>query len=303
MPITRQLAQLYAGNTVVPGVFEPFRIWGLCSRMVDVARVDSGAQARAVHGLAQAAQFPEGDGLFVVWFPASWPGRFRASFGGQSTEGAARLSSTLVLPAPFLGTGYTKHATAAVPEFWLDLTQLPIGAELWHLAEDGGAGYEAALAAYAGRHAGWRSFPAAQERGLHPGGAGHAPAGSINRGLLVSYQGAVHPADFGPEEGMVTAYRTAQDGSVAARRLTAPQCEDLSYFRLLCTWREAPFEILALDELTATIALTSGNAEQAARLGLAEAGRHAWRAQVPTAELADVIEQTRTIGVQPRFGS
>lgn len=43
--------------------------------------------------------------------------------------------------------------------------------------------------------------------------------------------------------------------------------------------------------------------QQAARLGLAEAGRHAWRAQVPTAELADVIEQTRAIGVQPRFGS
>lgn len=304
LPIPRRLAEFYAANAVVPGLFEPFRTWGLCSRMVDVARVDSGAQARAVHGLAEAAEeFPAGDGLFVLRFPASWPGLFRASFGGQSTEGAARLDSTLVLPDPFLGTGYTKYAPAAVPEYWLELAEVPIGAELWHMAENGGEGYEAGLATYAGRYAGWRSFPAAEERGLRPGGVADAPAGSVNRGLLIGFQGTLFPADFGPDDATVTAYRTAADGSVAARKLTEPQCEEISYFRLLCTWRGAPFEILALGEQDATIALTSGNAEQAAQLGLASAGRHAWRAQVPKAELQEVTEETRKIGVQPQFGS
>jgi len=302
LPIPRRLAELYAGNTVVPGRFEPFRIWGLCSRMVDVVRVDSGAEARAIHGLADALDdFPVGDGLFVLRFPASWPGLFAASFGGQSTAGAARLNSTLVLPPPFLGTGYTKYEPVAVPEYWLELTEVPIGAELWHMNEDGGEGYEVGVATYAGRYSGWRSFPAALERGLRPGGAAGAPVGSVNRGLLIGYQGTIYPADFGPDNGMVTAYRTSVDGSVAARKLSEPQCDEISYFRLLCTWRGAPFEILALGEQDATIALTSGNAEQAEQLGLASAGRHAWRAQVPKAELEDVTEETRKIGVQPRL--
>lgn len=304
LPIPRRLAELYVGNSVIPGLFEPFRIWGLCSRMVDVVRADSGAEARALHGLTEAVdEFPEGDGLFVLRFPASWPGLFAASFGGQSTEGAARLDSTLVLPPPFLGTGYTKYAPIAVPEYWLELTEAPIGAEIWHLGENNGEGYEVGLAAYAGRYSGWRSFPAAEERGLRPGGVADAPAGSVNRGLLIGYQGTVYPADFGPDNGTVTAYRTSVDGSVAARKLTEPQCEEVSYFRLLCTWQGAPFEILALGEQDATIALTSGNAEQAARLGLPSAGRHAWRAQVPKSELQDVTEETRKIGVQPRLGS
>lgn len=304
LPIPRRLAELYAGNSVVPGLFEPFRMWGLCSRMVDVVRVGSGAEARAIHGLAEASEdFPEGDGLFVLRFPASWPGLFAASFGGQTTAGAARLDSTLVLPPPFLGTGYTKYAPTAVPEYWLELTEVPIGAELWHMAENGGEGYEAGMATYAGRYSGWRSFPAAEERGLRSGGAAEAPSGSVNRGLLIAYQGTTYPADFGPENGMVTAYRTSTDGSVAARKLTEPQCEEISYFRLLCTWRDAPFEILALGEQDATIALTSGNAEQAALLGLASASRHAWRAQVPKTELQDVTEETRKIGVQPRLGT
>jgi hypothetical protein len=304
LPIPRRLAELYAGNSVLPGLFEPFRMWGLCSRMVDVVQADSGAHARAMHGLAEAAdEFPEGDGLFVLRFPASWPGQFAASFGGQSTQGAARLNSTLVLPPPFLGTGYTKYAPTAVPEYWLDLTEVPIGAELWHLNENGGEGYEAGLATFAGRHTGWRSFPAAEEHGLRPGGAADAPTGSVNRGLLIGYEGTVYPADFGPDDAMVTAYRTSMDGSVAARKLTEAQCEEVSYFRLLCTWRGAPFEILALGEQDATLALTSGNAEQAADLGLKPAGRHAWRAQAPKAELQDVTEETRKIGVQPRLGS
>jgi hypothetical protein len=304
LPIPRRLAELYVGNSVIPGLFEPFRVWGLCSRMVDVARVDSGAQARAVHGLAEATEeFPEGDGLFVLRFPASWPGLFAASFGGQNTVGAARIESTLVLPPPFLGTGYTKYAPAAIPEYWLELTEVPIGTELWHMNESGGEGYEVGLATYAGRHSGWRSFPAAEERGLRPGGAADTPAGSVNRGLLIGYEGAIYPADFGPEDAMVTAYRTSPDGSVAARRLKEAQCEEISYFRLLCTWRGAPFEILALGDQDATIALTSGNAEQATHLGLSSAGRHAWRAQAPKAELEELAEETRKIGVQPRLGS
>jgi hypothetical protein len=305
LPITRGLAEQYVGNRYVPGLFEPTRMWGLCSRMVDVARVGSGAEARAMHGLAEAtADFPEGDGLFVVRFLAGWPGLFRASFGGQTTEGAARLDSTLVLPDPFLGTGYTKYAPAAVPEFWMELADIPVGAEIWHLAEQSGHGYEQALATYAGRYSGWRSFPAAEQCGLTPSGPGPAPAGSVVRGLGAVVQGEAYPADFGPEAGELTAYRTAPDGTVMSRQLADGQCDQLFHRRLLTTWRGAPFEILAVspDTDVATLALTSGNAEQAAALGLTPAGRHAWRAQVPKAELGEVMEETRQIGVQPQFG-
>lgn len=303
LPITRALAEQYVGNRVVPGLFEPFRMWGLCSRMVDVARVDSGAEARAVHGLAEAGDdFPEGDGLFVIRFLASWPGLFRASFGGGTAEGAERLGSSLVLPAPFLGTGYTAYAPAAVPEFWMDLAEVPIGAEIWHLAEDGGEDHEKGLAAFAGRYSGWRSYPAAQERGLTPGGVVQAPAGGVARGVSVDIDGDTWPADFGPDAGELTAYRTAPDGSVTARRLTDGQCERVIHRRLLTAWRGAPFEVLAIGPETATLVLTSGNAEEATRLGLDSAGRHAWRAQAPKAELGELTEETRTIGVQPQFG-
>lgn len=304
LPITRTLAELYVGNRVVPGLFEPFRAWGLCSRMVDVARVDSGAQARAMHGLAEAvAEFPVGDGLFVLRFLASWPGLFRASFGGQSTEGAARLGSTLVLPDPFLGTGYTKYAAAAVPEYWMELTEVPIDAELWYMAEDGGDGYEQALARYAGIHSGWRSFPTARSVGLVPGGAAEVPAGSVPRGAFVTLQGASYPGDFGPEAGTLTAYRTAEDGSVMARKLAEADCDDVTYRRLLATWRGVQFEALAIGPETVTLAHITGNAQQAAELGLTPAGRHAWRVQVPKAEIEQLAEETRRIGVQPQFGS
>ena len=303
LPITRSLAELYVGNRVIAGLFEPFRGWGLCSRMVDVARVGSGGEARAVHGLAEAgAEFPVGDGLFVLRFLASWPGLFRASFGGQSTEGAARLGSTLVLPDPFLGTGYTKYAAAAVPEYWMELAEFPIGTELWHMGEDGGEGYEQALARYAGVHSGWRSFPAARSVGLAPGGAANAPAGSVPRGVFVAVQGGSFPADFGPGAGELTAYRTAEDGSVLSRQLSDGDCEDVSYRRLLATWRGVQFEALAIGAETVTLAHITGNAQQAAELGLTPAGRHAWRAQVPKAEIEQLAEETRRIGVQAQFG-
>lgn len=302
LPITRELAQRYVGNEIVPGLFEPTRMWGLCSRMVDVARVDSGAQARAVHGLAEAtAEFPEGDGLFVIRFLASWPGLFRASFGGQTTAGAARFDSTLVLPEPFLGTGYTKYAPAAVPEFWMELADVPIGAEIWHMAEAGGEGYEVGLATYAGRHSGWRAFPAAEQRGLTPADRTQPPAGGVPRGLFAVVQGDSYPADFGPDAGELTAYRTAPDGTVMSRQLGDGQCDEVNYLRLLTTWRDASFEVLALGD-DAALALTTGNAEQAAELGLTSAGRHAWRATVPVAQLGELTEETRTIGVQPQFG-
>jgi hypothetical protein len=304
LPVTRQLAELYVGNRIVRGLFEPFRAWGLCSRMVDVARVGSGAEARAVHGLAAAGEeFPVGDGLFVLRFPASWPGLFRAAFGGRSTQAAARLGSTLVLPPPFLGTGYTDYAAAAVPEYWMELTEIPAEAELWHLGEDGGEGYELALAGYAGRHGGWRSFPAARERGLAPGGAVDMPTGSVPRGLFAGYDGAEYPADFGPAPDEVTAYRTAQDGSVLARRLPDARGEGLVYRRTLATWRGVGFELLVRDGETATLAHIDGNAEQAEELSLAAAGRHAWRVQVSLAELTETTEEVRRIGVRPQFGA
>ena len=295
LPITRQLAEQYLGNTVVPGTFEPSRVWGLCSRLVDVIAAESGAQARAYHGLAEAeSDFPVGDGLFVLRFETHWPALFRASFGGRSTAGAARLGSTLVLPEPFLGTGYTTYASAAVPEYWLELTEVPVGAEIWHLAEDGAEGWAKGLARYPGRHTGWHGFPAAEQLGLPSGRVAPAPAGSIARGPVVTLQGSPHLADFGPNPGETTVYRATEDGTMMSRQLEFGQ-GDLSYRRLLASWRGSRFEVLASADRIATLALTSGNSEEAAQLGLPSAGRHAWRAQVPVDELSELTEETRQI--------
>ena len=296
LPITRQLAARYLGNTVVPGEFEPSLMWGLCSRLVDVAAADSGAQARAYHGLAEdELNFPAGDGLFVLRFQAHWPALFRASFGGQSTAGAARLDSTLVLPEPFLGTGYTKYAPAAVPEYWLELTDVPVGAEIWHFAEDGAEGSEKALARYPGRYTGWQAFPAAKQLGLPSGPVAATPAGSTARGPVVTFQGSPYLADFGPNPGEATVYRAADDGTMMSRPLEFGQCDAVYYRRMLASWRGSRFEVLAGANGIATLALTSGNAEEAAQLGLTSAGRHAWRAQAPVDELTEVAEETRRI--------
>jgi hypothetical protein len=310
VPVTRPVAERYVANRTVPGGFEPTRTWGLCSRMVDVARAESGTEARAQHGLAEdTADFPPGDGLFVLRFPASWPGLFQASFGGQTTAGAARLDSTLVLPDPFLGTGYTKYAPAAVPEYWMELAELPIGAELWYLAEERREDHAQGIARYTGRHSGWHAFPAAGELGLSPAAPAPAPAGTVVRGLLVTVRGAQYPADFGPEPGTFTAYRTADDGTVMSRQLSEADCEAIEYRRLLATWRDTDFELLAMDPLTdtaedgpATLAHITGNAEQAAALGLTATARHAWRARPPKSELTQFAEETRKIGPQPHFG-
>ncbi len=296
LPITRQLAEQYVANTVVPGSFEPSRLWGLCSRLVDVIDAESGAAARAYHGLTEAeADFPVGDGLFVLRFQAHWPTLFRASFGGRSTAVAARLGSTLVLPAPFLGTGYTKYLSAAVPEYWLELTEAPVGAEIWHLAEDGAEGWEQPLARFSGRHAGWYAFPAAEHLGLPTGPVGPALGGGVARGLVVTFQGTRHLADFGPDPAEATAYRAAEDGTTLTRRLEFAQCEEVAYRRLLASWRGALFEVLASTDGIATLALASGNAEEAAWLGLSSAGRHAWRARVPTDDLNEMTEELRRL--------
>jgi hypothetical protein len=42
---------------------------------------------------------------------------------------------------------------------------------------------------------------------------------------------------------------------------------------------------------------------EAAELGLTAAGRHAWRVEAPKAEIQQLEEETRRIGVQARFGS
>jgi hypothetical protein len=296
LPITRRLAEQYLGNRPVPGTFEPFRLWGLCSRLVDVVRAESGAQARAYHGLAGAdADFPVGDGLFVLRFETHWPALFRASFGGRTAAAAARLDSTLVLPEPFLGTGYTAYAPAAVPEYWLELTEVPVGAEIWHLAEDGAEGWAQGLARYPGRYTGWQAFPAAERLGLPSGRIGAAPAGGVPRGLVVTVQGSAYPADFGPNPGEATVYRAAGDGSMMSRQLELGQCDEVFHRRLLTSWRGSGFEVLVSADRTATLVLTSGNSEEAGRLGLPSAGRHAWRVQVPVDELGELTEETRPI--------
>ena len=80
-----------------------------------------------------------------------------------------------------------------------------------------------------------------------------------------------------------------------SRQLEFGQCDEVSYRRLLTSWRGSGFEVLASADRIVTLALTSGDSEEAARLGLPSAGRHAWRVQAPVDELGELTEETRPI--------
>lgn len=294
LPVPDHLAPYYAGNILVPGSFEPHRGGGFCVRTEDLAAGDADSFV-AQHGLADAADWPRGEYFYGLRFYAAAPALYEVSFGGRTRVGAQQMGTRRVLPAPFVGTGYTNYAERAVPEYWMLLTELSIGTELWRVD---GAGNQERVAVYGGRYTGWRPEPGVEPFGRYAWTAPPVPLPtSVRRGLYAVLQGVEYEAEFGPSPGEVTLYRRTEDGGVQSMRLPAEQCDTLTHVRLLCTWRGAPFEALSADADTIAVNYLGENYQEAAELGLPEIGYRIWRTSAPRSEVADYALEDRPVGV------
>lgn len=300
LPVPLSLVPAYAGNIAVSGAFEPHRAAGFCVRSRDV-EAGTAAEIQAQHGLADDADWVSTDTFHVLRFLASWPALFTVPFGGSTADGARRMGTSRVYPEPFLGTGYTAFAPRPVPQYWLVLTELPVGAELWRIDA---SGRQEPLAAYLGRQIGWRPQPGVPSFGPQPWAEPPQPLRTaVRRGLRANYQGVGYDADFGPEPGRVTLYRGGGPGQPGqSRAVLDAECDALVYVRLLCTWRDANFEAVDADADTVTLNYLGESHPEATSLGLNEIGYRVWRAVVPRAEITQYEEERREVGVQAHFG-
>jgi hypothetical protein len=293
LPVPDHLAPYYAGNLLVPGTFEPHRGGGLCVRIEDLAAGNADSFLDQ-HGLSDAADWPRGEYFYGLRFYAAAPALYEVSFGGRTPVGAQQTGTHRVLPAPFVGTGYTNYTERAVPEYWMLLTELSVGTELWRV--DSAANQER-VAVYGGRYAGWRPEPGVEQFGQYVWTPPPVPLPtSVRRGLYVVVQGVEYEAEFGPHAGEVTLYRRAEDGKLQAMRLPIEQCDAVIHVRLLCTWRGAQFEALAADADTVALNYLGENYQEAAELGLPEIGYRIWRTVVPRMEVAEYALEERPVG-------
>lgn len=300
------LAELYLGNVTVPGRFEPHRAAGFVVRGGDVTaeRADEFAEA---FGMDKVPGWPLGGPLYLLRFPASSTLLFTTTFGGQTPEAAQLMNTHVVYPAPFLGTGYTPSAHP-VPEYFLELAELPAGAELWRVDP---FGEQVRVGKYVHRQIGWIPTGGVD---FGPGRWYRAPAPlrpTVRRGLVVRFEGQDFDADFGPNPGELTLHPLPGQPAPAGfeeregtrfRVIADVQAETVHHLRQLTSWRGAPFELVDVVGDRATLNFLGENYQVADALDLVEVDFRVWRAVVPRAELGEIREDLRVV---PRglFGS
>ena len=194
------IADLYRGNVVVPGRFEPHRTAGFCTRFQDVAARTAEDIAES-YGLDRVPEWPLGGPVHVLRFRAGQPALYRTSYGGNTVAGARRMGTTTVLPPPFLGTGYTPSRSHVIPEYLLDLIELPAGTEMWQITE---SGEERRVARYLHRQSGWVNLAV---DAFGPAGWWTPPAPlrpAVRRGIVARFRGEDFDADPGPAAGQLT---------------------------------------------------------------------------------------------------
>ncbi|OZM70856.1 hypothetical protein CFN78_23390 [Amycolatopsis antarctica] len=294
------LAELHLGNVIVPGRFEAHRVAGFVSRMKDLPSGTAGELAEA-YGLDKIPGWPVGGPVYVLRFRAGTEMLYTTSFGGQNAEGAQRMNSPVIYPAPFVGTGYTPSSEHTIPEYFMELTEIAAGTEMWRIDADGTS---LRVGKYVHRQLGWvrtgsPSFgPATWWRGpisLRP---------TVRRGLTARYRGLDFDADFGPDTGQVTLHPmpgtpappdfTEREGTRSLVVLDA-QTDELTYRRQLCAWRGAAFELVDLGPQEAVVHFLGQNYEVAEQLGLTEVDYRIWRTIVPRSELTDVRPEVRPV--------
>lgn len=293
------LAELYLGNVTVPGRFEPHRVEGFVARFKDIPQ-GGAAEIAEAYGLDKIDGWPSG-AVHVLRFRAGAELIYTTTFGGQDTESAQKMGSRVVYPAPFLGTGYTPSTKHTVPEYFMELSEIPAGTELWRLDEDGSS---ARLGKYVHRQIGW----------IRTGGASFGPAAwsdgpaplrpTVRRGITARFRGVDFDADFGPGTGEITLHPmpgtqappdfTEREGTYSLIIQDA-QAEQLDLRRQLCTWRGQPFELVDLGPQNGVLHYLGENYEVATNLGLSEVDYRVWRTTVARTELTDVRPEVRPV--------
>lgn len=288
------VAQLHLGNVVVPGRFEPHRTAGFVTRGQDFPQ-GTADQFAETFGVDKVEGWPKGT-QYVLRFLAHTTQIFDTSFGGPTLEGAQKMGTTRVYPLPFTGTGYTPSAQP-IPEYVMELSELPAGTELWRFEPDGSS---SAVGKYIHRQIGW--YPIG-DVGFGPGRYWQAPVPlrpTVRRGLVATYRGQGFDVDFGPRPGILTLHPLAgqpapQDFTEGVLEVPDAAVEELAYLRKLCTFRQAEFEIIGIQGDQAVLHFLGENYEVARQLGLTEVDFRQWRAVVARTELSDVRDEVRTI--------
>ncbi|SMC65392.1 hypothetical protein [Lentzea albidocapillata] len=292
------IAQLYLGNVVVPGKFEPHRAAGFVTRGQDFPQGTSDQFAEAF-GVDKVADWPKGT-QYLLRFLAHTTELFDTSFGGPTLDGAQKMGTTRVYPLPFTGTGYTPSANP-IPEYVMELAELPAGTELWRFEPDGTG---RSVGKYPNRQTGW--IPTG-DVGFGPGRYWQAPVPhrpTVRRGLIGRYRGQDFDIDFGPAPGSVLLHPLAghpappdftEEGG--ARFLEVPDAvvEDLQLVRTLCTYRGAEFEIVGVFGEQAVLHFVGENHETAEQLNLSEVDFRQWRTLAQRNEVSDIRGDARPI--------
>ncbi|MEV6242907.1 hypothetical protein [Lentzea sp. NPDC051838] len=292
------VAQLYLGNVVVPGKFEPHRTAGFVTRGQDFPDGTSEQFAEAF-GVDKVAEWPKGT-QYLLRFFAHTTEIFETSFGGPTLDGARKMGTTRVYPVPFTGTGFTPSAHP-IPEYVMELTELPAGAELWRFEPNGES---RSVGKYINRQVGW--IPTG-DVGFGPGRFWPSPVAlrpTVRRGLIAKYRGQDFDVDFAGRPGTLLLHPLAGqpapddfpqlDGGRYLDVLDV-QVEELAYLRKLCTYRGAEFEILGIMGDNAVLHFLGENFETAEQLGLSEVDFRQWRTLAARNELADVRDEIRPV--------
>ena len=251
---------------------------------------------------------PLGGPVYVLRFRAGQPALYRTSYGGNTAAGARRMGTTTVLPPPFLGTGYTPSRSHVIPEYLLDLVELPAGTEMWQITE---SGEERRVARYLHRQSGWVNLALAfGPAGWWPPPAPLRPA--VRRGIVARFRGEDFDADPGPAAGQLTLHplpgRPAPadfdntDG-IHTAVVSDAQLDEVVRIRQLCTWRDAPFELLDIGPNQAVLYFIGDDHGIASELGLTQVDYCTWRTIASRSELSEIRIETTNLGVQGVFGS
>ncbi|TWP47775.1 hypothetical protein FKR81_31030 [Lentzea tibetensis] len=292
------LAALYLGNVTVPARFEAHRAGGFVTRGQDFPEGTADAFTEAF-GVDKVPGWPKGT-QYLLRFYAHTTTLFTTTFGGRTLDSAHKMGTSTVYPAPFLGTGYTPSSNP-IPEYFMELTELPSGAELWRVEPSGEA---KSVGFYVHRQIGW--VPT-DDVAFGPSRFWPAPATlrmTVRRGLIARYQGRDFDADFANRPGELVLHplpgqQAPQDFAEkdGARFLQVPDVavDEIAVLRKRCTWRGAEFELLDVSGDHAVLNFLGENYEVAAQLGLTEVDYRQWRTVAPRAELTDVRDETRAL--------
>lgn len=194
-------------------------------------------------------------------------------------------TSLMTLEAPAIYPSGFLQGDAPTPVWWLDVTRVPTGAELWRVLPNG---EQRLVSAYAGPALGWR------------GAKGYTPPVQLV-GPRAVFEGQEYPAAFAPEGvELVALGDTPLAGSeetrpgVRHRVVPVSACERVFELRLTCVWRGVPWRIVQSAGEQVLLSLI-GEELPGDTSGLVSAEPGVYEAIAPTAETTDLIGTTREL--------